>query len=113
MAEKDIEALLEMDIEYLAVFPRDEKILPEILTKAEKKKVPVILITKNLCYRNRCAALISIDYELEGQLAARVLAENSKGEDCNIVEIKGPEGVLRLPRQDPEDSEGNLLNIPI
>lgn len=89
--KKDIEALLEMDIDYLAVFPRDEKILPEILTKAEKKKVPVILITKNLCYRNRCAALISIDYELEGQLAARVLAKNSKGEDCNIVEIKGPE----------------------
>ncbi len=44
--KKDIEALLEMDIDDPAVFPRDEKILPEILTKAEKKKVPVILITE-------------------------------------------------------------------
>lgn len=88
---EDLLNLLTEDIDYLAVFPKEENVLSGVLEIAEQIGLPVIVISKDISLREKCAALISVDYEAEGRVCAQVLANTFKGEKANVVIIKGPE----------------------
>ncbi len=89
----DLETLLKENIDYLIIAPRDTTVIEEILPKAEKEDIPVILMSsQDVQTGDVFATSISTDYFQEGVLCARVLAEKYQGKRCRIVEIKGTEG---------------------
>lgn len=89
--KRDLMKLLKEDIDYLAIFPKDETVLPEVLEEAKKIGLPVIVISKDPTVREKCAAVISINYETEGRACAQILADAFGDQECNIVMITGPE----------------------
>jgi ABC-type sugar transport system substrate-binding protein len=91
---EDLMGLLEEDIDYLIIAPRETTILPDVLTKAKEKGIPVILMSSQADMESEdlYATSISTDYVQEGIMCAKILAEKYKGKECRIIEIKGTEG---------------------
>lgn len=89
--KEDLKKLLCEEIDYLAIYPRDDSVLSGILEEAANINLPVIVISKDSSLREKCAAVISVDYEAEGRVSAQILADVFAGEEANIVVIQGPE----------------------
>ncbi len=85
---EDLEECLRSGISYLVLFPASKKGLDGILKKAREEDVRVILVTNKAAKYKDLDVGISIDYEGEGALCARILAEEFDGEEANIVEIR-------------------------
>lgn len=88
---QDAMALLQEDIDYLVLLPREESIISDIAKAAEERGVPVILVSRVNRVNEECAATISIDYVKEGKLCAQELAQALQNRECIIVEIMGPD----------------------
>jgi ABC-type sugar transport system substrate-binding protein len=86
----DLALLLDYDIDYLVIFPKEANVLDATLEKAWQKNVPVILISRQAHEEKNYTVIISTDYVMEGRICAQLLAEKFQGKACNIVEIKGP-----------------------
>ena len=88
---QDAMALLQEDIDYLVLLPREESIISDIAGAAREQGVPVILVSRTNRVNEECAATISIDYVKEGKLCAQELAKALENRECLIVEIMGPD----------------------
>lgn len=88
---QDAMALLQEDIDYLVLLPREESIISDIAGAARERGVPVILVSRINRVNEECAATISIDYVKEGKLCAQELAKALENRECLIVEIMGPD----------------------
>jgi ABC-type sugar transport system substrate-binding protein len=91
---QDLYSLLDEDIDYLVVFPRETRILEGVLKKAREKGVSVILLSQQADAEPGVSYLTTIytDYKKEGQKCAQVLVEKFARKPCKIIEIVGTEG---------------------
>lgn len=72
----------------IILFPASKTGLEEILKKAQKKGIEVILVTNGAERHPECALSIDIDYEQEGALCAEFLKEYFADRSANIIEIR-------------------------
>lgn len=89
--QENLRLLLENDLDYLVISPKDISALKEILLEAEKMGTSIIFIDtdkvtdKDIRYLTR----ISSNYAIEGQLCADALGEYFKNTPAKIIEITG------------------------
>lgn len=90
---EDIRSLIREKVDYLVIVPADLSALTPVLQDAKDAGIPVILIDQSAetIDQSYYVSLISADYLKEGQICAKLLADQFGDSPCRIVEIYGTE----------------------
>jgi len=90
----DVEDLIVQKPDYILLAPREYEGLAPALQSAKKAGIPVILIDRDAAGvpGEDYVTCITADFVWEGYMGGKLLAEQFKGKDFNVVEIIGTPG---------------------
>lgn len=89
---QNIRNLMELQIDYLVIIPKEAEGFEEVLAEAAAKNIPVIMAEREAVNPAGGVSSIAADYYREGQICARILADSFAGEAGEILVIQGSEG---------------------